>query len=389
MYDLILVLDGVVIPASTVVGILLNVIGMFFLCAGSRKFKVFSLLLTTLLAFDTIFLISGLMRKIEHYIVPVSKKYLAIYHVAIHSVIRCSAISSIFMVMVMSHARLWAIRKPFFHNSNILSWPERRNIWARYCIPVVIASAVLTLPVFFEFEVSIETNSITPSSLRLHPYYAILNCGVLKFGILGLLPASYLGYVAFQIRWELRESETRMYAFRHQPTTLKPPVQNLSVKVYETESHSMASIRTNNKIPKVNRSISQIKSLRMMYKNMLVFVALHAFRLTTNIGEVYILLGLNNDNEALKMGHGIPAWIGITAKLGELFMVLHSSFGAIIYLNLEYATIFGSCSQHNSKCLSIYSIKRHTAVPIAFVDALVEEETKQISIPQEALEETK
>ena len=125
MYDLILVLDGGVIPASTVVGILLNVIGMFFLCVGSRKFKVFSLLLITLLAFDTIFLISGLMRKFEHYILPVSKKYLAIYHVSIHSVIRCSAISSIFMVMVMSHARLWAIRKPFFHNSNILSWQER------------------------------------------------------------------------------------------------------------------------------------------------------------------------------------------------------------------------------------------------------------------------
>ena len=75
MYDLISVLDRVVIPASTIVGILLNVIGMFFLCAGSRKFKVFSLLLTTLLAFDTIFLISGLIRKIEHYILPVSTKY--------------------------------------------------------------------------------------------------------------------------------------------------------------------------------------------------------------------------------------------------------------------------------------------------------------------------
>ena len=388
MYDLISVLDGGVIPASTVVGILLNVIGMFFLCVGSRKFKVFSLLLITLLAFDTVFLISGLMRKIEHYIVPISKKYIAIYHVSIHSLIRCSAISSIFMVMVMSHARLWAIRKPFFHNSNILSWQERRNIWAKYCIPVVIVSIVLTLPVFFEFEASSETNSITPSSLRLNPYYAILNCGVLKFGILGLLPASYLGYIAFQIRRELRESETRIYAFRHQPTT-HITVKNLRVRVYKTESESLAPIRTNNKRPKVNRSISQIKSLRMMYKNMLVFVALHAFRITTNIGEVYILLGLNNDNEALKMGHGIPAWIGITAKLGELCMVLHSSFGAIIYLNLEYGTMFGSCSQHNSKCLTIYSIKRHPAVPVDVVDAMVEEETKQISLPQESLEEKK
>ena len=385
MYHLISVLDGGVIPASTVVGIILNVIGIFFLCVGSRKFKVFSLLLITLLAFDMIFLISGLMRKIEDYILPVSKKYLAIYHVSIHSVIRCSAISSIFMVMVMSHARLWAIRKPFLHNSNILSWKERRNIWARYCIPVVIASVVLTLPVFFEFEVSIETNSITPSSLRLHPYYAILNCGVLKFGILGLLPASYLGYIAFQISWELREVETRMYTFRHQPTTLTRPVQNLSVRVYETESQIMASTRTNNKRPKVNRSISQIKSLRMMYKNMLVFVALHAFRITTNIGEAYILLGLNNDNESLKMGHGIPPWIGITAKLGELCMVLHSSFGAIIYLNLEYATIFGSCTQHGSRCLSIYSIKRRPSDPVELVD----EETKQISLPLDVLEELK
>ena len=386
MYDLISVLDRVVIPASTIVGILLNVIGMFFLCAGSRKFKVFSLLLTTLLAFDTIFLISGLMRKIEHYILPVSKKYLAIYHVFIHSVIRCSAISSIFMVMVMSHARLWAIRKPFFHNSNILSWQERRNIWAKYCIPVFIISAVLTLPVFFEFENSTETNSITPSSLRLNPYYAIINSGVLKFGILGLLPASYLGYIAFQIRRELRESEKRIYAFRHQ-STAHISLKNLRVRVYKTESQSLASPRTNHKRPKVNRSISQIKSLRMMYKNMLVFVALHAFRITTNIGEVYILLGLNNDNEALKMGHGIPAWIGITAKLGELCMVLHSSLGAIIYLNMEYTTIFGSCSQHNSKCLSIYSIKRHPAVPLDVLDAMVGEETKQIILPQESLEE--
>ena len=76
---------------------------------------------------------------------------------------------------------------------------------------------------------------------------------VLKFGILGLLPASYLGYIAFQIRRELRESETRIYAFRHQ-STAHISLKNLRVRVYKTESQSLASIRTNDKRPESRKT---------------------------------------------------------------------------------------------------------------------------------------
>ena len=65
MSTLYLVINEVFLPIVAVIGVVLNTLGIVFLARGPRKGQVYSLLLSTLLVFDTIFLSSEMAMKIE------------------------------------------------------------------------------------------------------------------------------------------------------------------------------------------------------------------------------------------------------------------------------------------------------------------------------------
>ena len=69
-----------------------------------------------------------------------------------------------------------------------------------------------------------------------------------------------------------------------------------------------------------------------MVRGILIFVAFHILRIVTTVGELYILLDPNKDDEELKKGYGVPIWLDITCLLSELCAVINSSIVPLIYI---------------------------------------------------------
>merc|ERR1712001_766495 len=62
------------------------------------------------------------------------------------------------------------------------------------------------------------------------------------------------------------------------------------------------------------------------------FIAFHAFRVLTTVGEIYLLLDPNKENSIIRHGGGIPPWFDISLSLSQLLMVTNASVNVAIYL---------------------------------------------------------
>ena len=85
-----LVINEGFLPTMAVIGVVLNILGIVFLTKGPRKGQVYSLLLSTLLIFDTIFLSTEMAMKIEDHLQSIPTEYRATYHLIVAFGIRWS-----------------------------------------------------------------------------------------------------------------------------------------------------------------------------------------------------------------------------------------------------------------------------------------------------------
>ena len=299
-----LVIDGYAVSIVAAIGIALNIFGICFLSKPRRR-KVYSLLLSSLLVFDAIFLLLELLKSIESHFISLSTKYIKLYQLTINSGIRFSMLSSIFMLVAIARVRLFAIRQPFRHNGDILTWKERRNKWLRYSISIMILSAVLTVPLIFEgehfaHEEYDNSYNVTQSFLRLNPIYSTLYVVILNFGLTWLLPIAYLIYSTCNIRQQLSKRNNMLNSFGTQQMD-----QGLT---------------------------SEDKATRTLLTIILCFITLHAFRIIWIFGEIYILLSPNKDDSNSPSRYVVPKWYHVIASLCEFFKVVNSSVNVIIYL---------------------------------------------------------
>ena len=308
------VIKGYATSTIAIIGLILNLIGIRFLSTGPRRGKILSLMVSSLFAFDAIFLLFEVLKNVEKWIINIGKEHFKTFLIIVNSSIRSSIISSIFMLVAISRVRLNAIQQPFQHNNALLSWKERRNYWLRYCIPIVLSSLILTSPVLLEVEdAPLETDDkdlvVIPSNLRLHPLYSVLYVGVLNLGILGLIPMICLVYLAHHIRMELKKSS------RHSETLGSQPQLN-QVGINEIRA-------SKDRVNKVTGGLVGV---------IRAFIAFHAFRVLTTIGEIYLLLDPNKENSIIRHGGGIPPWFDISLSLSQLLMVTNASVNVAIYL---------------------------------------------------------
>ena len=296
------------------IGLILNLIGIYFLSTGPRRGKILSLMVSSLFAFDAIFLLCEVLRNVEEWIINIGRKHFKTFLIILNSGMRSSIISSIFMLVAISRVRLNAIRQPFQHNNALLSWKERRNYWLRYCIPIVLSSLILTSPVLLEFEdAQLETDdkdlAVIPSNLRLHALYSVLYVGVMNLGILGLIPMICLVYLAHDIRMELKKSSRHGEQLRSQPQLNQLGINEIRA--------------SKDRVNKVTGGLVGV---------ILAFIGFHAFRVFTTLGEMYLLLDPNKENSTIQHGGGIPPWFDISISLSQLLMVTNASVNVAIYL---------------------------------------------------------
>ena len=232
------------------------------------------------------------------------------------------------MLISLSRARLSTIRNPVKYNGGVFPKNERRNTWLKYCAPVIIVSGLLTLPILLEFKVEYEDNGnqreqiLVPSTLRLDKFYSILYIGVLNLLILGLLPITYLLYLANQINIVRLNKNIR---FEY----LEESILGILDILLEATPERKNSIR---ETVVVRKKENEIKLSISMVRGILIFVAFHILRIVTTVGELYILLDPNKDDEELKKGYGVPIWLDITCLLSELCAVINSSIVPLIYI---------------------------------------------------------
>ena len=303
-----LIINGYSVSTLAFMGIILNTAGIWFLSTGPRRGTILGLLVSALLTFDAIFLLFEMFKSLECWLITIPRKYFKTYVIIVSSGTRCSMIASIFMLVAIARVRLCAIKNPFQLNNALLSWEERRNYCLRYCIPVVISAALLTIPQYFEIgDDFLEPNDsdfgVAPTNLKLHPLFSLLYIGVLNLGILGFLPMVYLAYLDNQIRKELKKNEEQR--------------SRLS-------NHSRTGAS--------DASSDDDKNTRGLLAIIVAFIAFHAFRVLITIGEIDLLLFHNNFNNDLKNGRSVPNWLAISFSLNELLLVINASVNVVIYL---------------------------------------------------------
>ena len=120
-------------------------------------------------------------------------------------------------------------------------------------------------------------------------------------GLTWLLPLMCLIYFTYQIKDELNKRNKRANDLRNQ---------------------------------QMNGEIShENKATRNLVVIITTFMALHAFRIFWILGELYLFLNTDNDNDTIRTGYVVPKWQHAFASLSEFLTVINSSINVIIYLH--------------------------------------------------------
>ena len=296
---------GITTVAS--LGILLNLIGVAFLIAERRK-SVFNLLLSTLLIFDTLFLVFNLIKSVGTHFAMIPAKYLKSYSIIVYSGSRFSHISSIFMTVALSHSRFKAVNKPIQHRSFLELKSDRIKYFLKYIIPILFSSVVLTVPCFWEYDINVNesisnrTAKLMPSKLRQNPYYSIFYVGILGLGLLGVLPVSLLVYYAIKISKSIRQNSLSLGQLTN--------TQKQYIKIYNKKDG-------NNLV---------------VYLIVIIFLILHFLRLGLTIVEFIIqVYSLNNKTSIHEIGRNFPLWFNLFSSISELLLMVNSSVNTVIY----------------------------------------------------------
>ena len=98
------------------------------------------------------------------------------------------------MTVSLTYTRASAVEKPLQQIYLVGSQTSRRKRLAKYVVPVILASIVLTIPWFFEYKIANNTTSpsgtplLLASDIRQSPIYIIGVIGVFSLLILGIVP---------------------------------------------------------------------------------------------------------------------------------------------------------------------------------------------------------
>ena len=290
---LLFMIDGYAVTVLAVIGIVLNIVGIYFLSNGPMCKKLYSLFLSTLFVFDAFLLTFEFVKRMDSYFFEVaSAENIQLYHRILNSGIRFSMISSTFMLIAIARVRLNTIREPLLYNSRLISGKKRLIYWMRNIIAVICLSTALELgPI------------IITSTMGLTQLSSALYVGVINLGIVGLVPMICLLYLVYQMGVALERKNKRARALR-----LFQGNQEVQIKVEDKTTSTLVLLIT-------------------------AFIPLNLIRIILVFGEIYILLDPDNKQEVIiNSGFVRRTWCYIIASLSEFFIVANSTVNVVIHL---------------------------------------------------------
>ena len=307
-----LMFDGYGITCLAACGIILNILGLILLFGKSKRKKMFNLLLSALLLFDTLFLTFNLLKSVANHFIVIPSKYLVVYWLFVYPGSRFSLVSSILMTIALSHTRFRAVSKPIHHLNLLKSPKDRLKYLLTYIIPIIISAIILTIPSFWEIEISNKGSNTTqakmvPTDFRQNPYYSMFYVGILCLVLLGIFPFTCLVYFTYKISTAV--SKNSLIAEQLNES------QKKDIKIF------------NQKLSK-NRAL--VANLIAVF-----FLTFHALRLSLTVVELIGQLGLNKNTITFGMGCEFSFWINVLTSISELLLVINSSINVIIYQSVN------------------------------------------------------
>ena len=275
----------------TVIGFVLNMVGIYLLSRREGLKNIFNIMLVINLIFDTIYLVFQATRSVSTHFISSSHPSTVTSYILTNSGERFTYISSVLMLIALTHSRYQAATSPYEYRQIKRRWSKRRTQLLKYLVPTIFVATCFSIPVIFEidteevFSVEGRVTEVIPSKLRLNPYYSIFLKGGLNLGILGLVPCLSFLYFTYHIVKSLNQ-----------------------------------------------RSLNNHKASKTLIFMIISFVLLHSLRMVTNIGEIILLFNKNKISVYdLQHDCSIPEWLEITAILGNICMVINASLNYLIY----------------------------------------------------------
>ena len=318
-----------------IIGLMLNLIAMWVLLKPNMWNNFFNRILMCLSAYDSCFILCGLLEIIRRKweFSSIQPKLFAHFLYPFRSMAMCS---SIYTTLVLTLERYQAITSPIqyrIRNANtILS--KRLCI---YIVPVMLFSFVYYFPKFFDLYVIEATEcdntnhstisnvskavkideddqecqikyQILPTELRINHQYIFWYLNVSNLIVTCVLPIGLLIFMNCRIATSLSEYRQR-----------QPSVYN---KEKGSTNHNS---KTNQKA-----TSTDLKQTFMLFSIVILFVICHALRIIMNISEFLNLEKLSIERK--KGCDGISFWQHISMPLSEFLLIFNSSTHFFVYV---------------------------------------------------------
>ena len=283
------------------IGFVSNLVGIYLMSRRQGHKNIFNTMFIINLIFDTTYLAFQTTRSVHTHFISFASPLSSTYYILTNSGERFTYITSVLMLVALTHSRYQAATSPHDYRDITLFWSKRRNQLLKYLLPTFLVATCFTIPIIWEIDNEIVFSSeditvqVIPSEMRLNKYYHMFLIGILNLVLLGVYPFISFLYYGYHILNTL-----------NQQTTF-------------TESSPQQRRRSN-------------KASKTLFTMIFTFIILHSLRIASNIGELIILFGKNKTSvHDLQHQGGIPNWLEIIATLSEICMVVNASVSYVIY----------------------------------------------------------
>ena len=296
-----LYISGYTTLVAASIGFVINVVGIYLMSRRQGHKNIFNIMFIINLISDTTYLAFQTIRSVHTHFMSFASPLSSTYYILTNSGERFTYITSVLMLVALTHSRYQAATRPHDYRELTLFWSKRRNQLIKYLLPTFLVATCFIIPIMWEIDNEIVFSSeditvqVIPSEIRLNNYYHMFLIGILNLVLLGVYPFISFLYYGYHILKTLNQQTT---------FTESPPQQRR---------------RCN-------------KASKTLFAMIFTFIILHSLRIATNIGELIILFAKNkNSDHELQHERGTPNWLEIVATLSDICMVVNASINYVIY----------------------------------------------------------
>ena len=327
-------LDVVAYFVMGLIGIMLNTISMKVLLAPTMWNNFFNRLLMFLSAYNSVFILCGLLELFRRWQHSSFQQYLfTVFVYPLRSMVMCS---SIYTTIALTLERYQAITSPIQYRNRGVNLSLGKRLFV-YIIPIMLFSFAYYFPKFFDLyieEVQVCSQNVSenvipnlatedevdncqtkykifPTSLRTNRQYIFWYLNVSNLVVTCLIPIGLLVFLNCRIASCLKQYRLRRY------------IQTTHVNASDATSLN-ASTRSRQKIN------IDVKQTFMLFSIVILFVLCHSLRIIMNTAEFLNFKKLDTERE--KGCDGIGFWQHISLPISEFLLLFNSSAHFFVYM---------------------------------------------------------